>query len=186
MLNQAAIDALRHAPVPPQAHFIGGKWTPALDGGLLDVVSPIDGRVLTQIANGCAGDVDAAVSTARVAFEDGRWSRIAPAQRKKLLMRLGDLIEANALDLSVLGVRDNGTEISMAFKAEALSAAGTFRYYAEALDKVYGEIAPTADNVLGLVHKADLTCQTTRQCSRTPRRVWQASTKSTSSGSCMR
>ena len=50
-------------------------------------------------------------------------------------------------------MRDNGTEISMALKAEPGSAAGTFRYYAEAIDKVYGEIAPTAENVLGLIHR---------------------------------
>ena len=61
-----------------------------------------------------------------------------------VLHRLADLIEAQALELAVLGVRDNGTEINMAFKAEPGSAAGTFRYYAEAIDKVYGEIAPTA------------------------------------------
>ncbi len=59
-------------------------------------------------------------------------------------------------ELAVLGVRDNGTEIGMAYKAEPLSAAGTIRYYAEAIDKVYGEIAPTADNVLGLIHKEPL------------------------------
>ena len=70
-----------------------------------------------------------------------------------MLLRLAELIEQNALELAVLGVRDNGTEISMALKAEAGSAAATFRYYGEALDKLYGEIAPTADNVLGLVHR---------------------------------
>ena len=78
---------------------------------------------------------------------------MAPAGRKKVLHRLADLIEKHALELAVLGVRDNGTEIGMALKAEPGSAAGTFRYYAEALDKVYGEIAPTAGDVLGLVHK---------------------------------
>ncbi|SEP80608.1 gamma-glutamyl-gamma-aminobutyraldehyde dehydrogenase [Thalassovita taeanensis] len=78
---------------------------------------------------------------------------MAPAGRKKVLHKIADLIEAEALALTVLGVRDNGTEINMALKAEAGSAAGTFRYYAEALDKVYGEIAPTAPNVLGLIHR---------------------------------
>jgi len=76
-----------------------------------------------------------------------------PAQRKKILLKWADLIEAEALSLAVLGVRDNGTEISMAFKAECGSAAATLRYYAEAIDKIYGEIAPTAPNVLGLIHK---------------------------------
>jgi gamma-glutamyl-gamma-aminobutyraldehyde dehydrogenase len=94
-----------------------------------------------------------AVASARRAFDDGRWSRMAPAGRKKVLHKLADLIERDALELAVLGVRDNGTEIGMALKAEPGSAAGTFRYYAEAIDKVYGEIAPTAPDVLGLVHR---------------------------------
>jgi gamma-glutamyl-gamma-aminobutyraldehyde dehydrogenase len=63
-----------------------------------------------------------------------------------------DLIERDALALTVLGVRDNGTEISMAFKAEAMSAAATIRFYAETCDKIYGEIAPTDPSVLGLIH----------------------------------
>ncbi len=93
------------------------------------------------------------MAAARRAFDDGRWSRIALAQRKKVLHKIADIIEERALELTVLGVRDNGTEFNMAIKAEAGSAAGTFRYYAEAVDKIYGEVAPTADDVLGLVHK---------------------------------
>ena len=66
---------------------------------------------------------------------------------------IADRIEAQTLELAVLGVRDNGTELAMALKAEPGSAAATFRYYAEALDKVPGEVAPTASDVLGLVHR---------------------------------
>ena len=97
--------------------------------------------------------MDRAVAAARRAYEDGRWSRQAPAARKKVLHAVADRIEAEALDLAVLGVRDNGTELAMALKAEPGSAAATFRYYAEALDKVPGEVAPTATDVLGLVHR---------------------------------
>jgi len=63
------------------------------------------------------------------------------------------LIETHALEIAVLGVRDNGTEISMAYKAEPLSAVGTIRFYAEAIDKIYGEVAPTANDTLGLILK---------------------------------
>jgi gamma-glutamyl-gamma-aminobutyraldehyde dehydrogenase len=98
-------------------------------------------------------DVTRAVASARRAFDDGRWSRRSPADRKKVMHKLADLIDRHAVELAVLGVRDNGTEISMALKAEPGSAAGTFRYYAEAIDKIYGEIAPTSENVLGLVHR---------------------------------
>ena len=106
------------------------------------------------MATATAADVDRAVASARRAFEDGRWSGLAPAARKKVLHRIADRIEAEAVELTVLGVRDNGTEFNMALKAEAGSAAGTFRYYAEALDKVAGEVAPTAPDVLGLVQRA--------------------------------
>ena len=106
-----------------------------------------------MIEGASARDVDRAVAAARQAFEDGRWSGLAPAQRKKVLHRIADRIEAEALALAVLGIRDNGTEFAMAFKAEPGSAAGTFRYYAEALDKIPGEVAPTTPNVLGLVHR---------------------------------
>ncbi|MEI2297090.1 aldehyde dehydrogenase [Ensifer sp. MJa1] len=150
---QDKIDQLRHLPLAAQKLFIGGRWQENLSGQTLDVVSPIDGSHLTTIADAGAVDVDAAVRAARAAFEKGSWSKAAPAVRKKVLTRIAEIIEAQALELAVLGVRDNGTEISMALKAEPGSAAGTFRYYAEALDKVYGEIAPTADNILGLVHR---------------------------------
>jgi len=53
--------------------------------------------------------------------------------KKKVLHKLADLIEANAMELAVLGVRDNGTEFGMAYKGEPMSASGTFRFYAESV-----------------------------------------------------
>jgi gamma-glutamyl-gamma-aminobutyraldehyde dehydrogenase len=152
-MTQTKIDALRAQPVPAFAHLIDGQHVAASDGGTMDVLSPIDGQVLTTMAAGTTADMEAAIASARAAFEDGRWAGQPPAARKAVLMKWADLIETNALELAVLGVRDNGTEISMALKAEPGSAAATIRYYAEALDKVYGEIAPTATDVLGLIHK---------------------------------
>ncbi|SMC71754.1 aldehyde dehydrogenase [Rhizobium sp. RU36D] len=150
---QDKIDIERLKPIAARNLFIGGRWVAAEGGKVLPVISPLDGRELTTIADAGAEDVDRAVQAARAAFDRGQWSRAAPAERKKVLSRIADLIEKHALELAVLGVRDNGTEIQMALKAEPGSAAGTFRYYAEAIDKVYGEIAPTAENVLGLIHR---------------------------------
>lgn len=152
-MDQTTIDTLRHTAVPAQMHLIDGQAVAASDGAVMDVLSPIDGRVLTSVAKGTAQDMTAAIASARAAFEDRRWAGQTPAARKKVLMKWADLIDTHAAELAVLGVRDNGTEISMAIKAEPGSAAGTIRYYAEALDKVYGEIAPTAGDVLGLIHK---------------------------------
>ncbi|SMX44699.1 aldehyde dehydrogenase [Octadecabacter ascidiaceicola] len=152
-MDQTKIDALRAQPVPDFLHLIDGKHVPASDGGTMNILSPIDGQVLTTVAKGTAADMEAAIASARAAFEDRRWAGQSPAARKKVLLKWADLIEANALELAVLGVRDNGTEIGMALKAEPGSAASTIRYYAEALDKIYGEIAPTASDILGMVHK---------------------------------
>jgi len=152
-MDQTRIDTLRAHAVPPRLHLIDGRAVPASDGGMMDILSPIDGRVLTRSARGTAADMHTAIASARAAFEDGRWAGQPPAARKRVMLKWADLIEANALELAVLGVRDNGTEIGMAIKAEPGSAAGTIRYYAEALDKVYGEIAPTAHDVLGMIHK---------------------------------
>lgn len=148
MLDQLH-DALETPSRCPQQLFIDGREEAAADGRRMDVVSPLDGKVFTSLALAGAADVDRAVASARAAFERGSWSRAAPSERKKVMLRIAEAIERDALELAVLGVRDNGTEISMALKAEPLSAAATFRYYGEAIDKVYGEIAPTAEGVLG-------------------------------------
>ncbi|SDW98400.1 gamma-glutamyl-gamma-aminobutyraldehyde dehydrogenase [Ruegeria halocynthiae] len=153
-MDQSSIDALRVQEIAPRGHFINGTFHAGETGALHEVLSPIDGQPLAHIAEGSPADVSSAVHAARTAFDDGRWSRMPPAGRKKVLLKLADLIEAHALEIAVLGVRDNGTEINMAYKAEALSAAATFRYYAEAIDKIYGQIAPTSHDILGLVHHA--------------------------------
>lgn len=151
MIDQDLISRLRVTEVGPQKLLIDGIWHDAEDGACAEVISPIDGRQFTTIAKGTRGDAERAVKAARQAFNKGHWSRMAPQGRKKVLLRLADLIEKHAVELAVLGVRDNGTEIGMALKAEPMGAAATFRYYAEALDKIYGEVAPTGPGNLGLI-----------------------------------
>lgn len=152
-MNQDKIFELAANDVPQGKLFINGAWILSQSGRSYHVISPINGRHLTTIELAQPEDVDAAVAAARASFAKGSWSRMAPAGRKKILHKIADLIEQNAEELAVLGVRDNGTEIAMALKAEPGSAAATFRFYAEAVDKIYGEIAPTADQTLGLIHR---------------------------------
>ena len=153
MLDQATIDTLSKTPVAPVQNLIDGMSCPASDGAVMEVISPVDGSILTTMPRSTAADAERAIAAARRAFDDARWSGMAPAARKKIMFRWAELIEQNALELAVLGVRNNGTEIGMALKAEPLGAAQTIRYYAEALDKVYGEIAPTGSGTLGMIYK---------------------------------
>lgn len=153
MITQEQVDLIRNDPVAKGSLLIGGDWVSSRDGATLDVESPINGHALTTIADAGAADVDLAVTSARAAFDSGVWSRAAPLHRKKVLNRIADLIERDQVDLAVLGSRDNGTEIAFSYNAEPGSAAATFRYYAEAIDKMYGQIAPTSEDVLALVHR---------------------------------
>lgn len=152
-MDIAKINALRTKPVASVSHIIDGALCPASDGAVMEVVSPIDGQVLTTMPKGTRADAETAIAAARRAFDDGRWSDLPPLARKKILLKWADLIEVNAVELAVLGVRNNGTEIGMALKAEPMSAAATIRYYAEAIDKLYGEIAPTGPGNMGLIHR---------------------------------
>jgi 4-(gamma-glutamylamino)butanal dehydrogenase len=101
---------LRACMVPPQCHLIAGRAAESRDRARMDVVSQIDGR-FTTLADGGVHEIDAAVAAARAVYEKGDWSRRASAARRKTLLAIAALIEANALELAVLGVRYNGTEI---------------------------------------------------------------------------
>ncbi|MEY1556688.1 aldehyde dehydrogenase family protein [Yoonia sp. R2331] len=151
MLDLNEIKILRSVEVSDQSNLIDGRHQTTDDR--ITVTSPIDGAPITTIPATQVRDVDAAVIAARAAYADGRWRKMPLAQRKAVLLRWADLIDAEALPLAVLGVRDNGTELAMALKAEPASCAQTIRYYAEAIDKVGGEIAPSADDRLGLIHR---------------------------------
>ena len=152
-MDQKTIDTLRLKNISRQGNLISGKFSPSISGETIEVTSPIDGKALTTIPRSRKEDADLAIKSAKAAFDDGRWSLQTPLDRKKVLVKWANLVEKEALELAVLGVRDNGTEINMALKAESLSAANTLRYYGEAIDKVYGEVAPTADGILGLIKR---------------------------------
>lgn len=107
MLNTELIEKLKTAEIPPQAHMIGGRPVASLNGQVLEVLSPRDGCVLTTIAAGGSDEIDLAVAAARQSFEQGSWAAMPPAERKKVLVRLAELIETHAYELAVLGVRDN-------------------------------------------------------------------------------
>ncbi len=131
--------------------LIGGQRVAALSGETFDCISPIDGRVLTKVARGRSADIDAAVVSARQAFVDGRWSGKPPAVRKKVLQRFSELILGAKEELALLETLDMGKPIQYSLAVDVGAAARCIAWYAEAIDKVYDEIAPTASNALALI-----------------------------------
>jgi acyl-CoA reductase-like NAD-dependent aldehyde dehydrogenase len=131
--------------------FIGGRRVAARDGETFAKTSPIDGRVLGEIARGRAADIDAAVAAARAAFADARWAGKAPAARKKVLQRFAEKILAAKDELALLETLDMGKPVQYSLAVDVAATARTIAWYAEAVDKVYDEIAPTPASALALI-----------------------------------
>jgi acyl-CoA reductase-like NAD-dependent aldehyde dehydrogenase len=130
---------------------IDGQRRDSASGETFACISPIDGRVLGPVARGAAADIDAAVRSARAAFEDRRWSGKSPAARKKILQRFADKILAAKDELALLETLDMGKPIQYSLAVDVPSTARTIAWYAEAVDKIYDEIAPTPANALALI-----------------------------------
>lgn len=131
--------------------LINGERVAARDGQTFDCMSPVDGRLLTPVARCGQADVDAAVAAARAAFEDRRWAGKAPAARKRTLIKFAELIQANGDLLALTESLDMGKPVKYAKGVDVNSAANCIRWYGEAVDKVYDEIAPTPDTALALI-----------------------------------
>lgn len=130
---------------------INGQRVAAISGAVFDCISPVDGRKLAEVARCTGADVDAAVASARTAFDDRRWAGMAPGARKRVLIRFADLILKHGEELALLETLDMGKPIRYSRSVDVPAAANCIRWYGEAVDKVYDEIAPTADTSLALI-----------------------------------
>lgn len=115
------------------------------------LISPIDGAAFASIADHDAADLDAAVARARSAFEDGRWSRRTPSERKAVLLRWADLIEAEAEAIARMDTLAMGMPRMLSSGYCVRWMINALRFYGEAIDKIYDEVAPTGDPVLAFV-----------------------------------
>jgi 4-guanidinobutyraldehyde dehydrogenase/NAD-dependent aldehyde dehydrogenase len=131
--------------------FIQGEYRPSVSGETFSCISPIDGRVLAQVAACDAIDAERAVQSARAAFNSGVWSRLAPVKRKAVMIRFAELLEQHASELALLETLDMGKPISDALDVDVPGAARALRWSGEAIDKIYDEIAATSHDQLGLV-----------------------------------
>ena len=142
----------RARALSPNGHaFIDGRYVAAASGATFDCLSPIDGRSLAQVASTDAADVDLAVAAARRAFESGVWVRQSPRERKRVLLRFAELILEHGEELALLETLDMGKPIADSLAVDIPATARCIAWYAEAIDKIYDEIAPTSHQALALV-----------------------------------
>ncbi len=131
--------------------FIDGRYLDAASGATFDTMNPATGKLLARVAAGDQEDINRAVSSARAAFRKGAWANFAPAKRKKILLRFADAILKHTEELALLETLDMGKPISDSLKIDIPGAARCLQWYAEAIDKVYDQVAPTGARALALI-----------------------------------
>ncbi|MBS0348098.1 MAG: aldehyde dehydrogenase [Proteobacteria bacterium] len=151
LLSAAEYAALAGQLRLPSQAFIDGAFRPAISGKTFETLNPATGEVLTEIAACDERDVDLAVASAKAAFDDGRWQRRSPGERKATLLRFADLLEAHAHELAVMESLDSGKPIRECQNTDIPEAIHTIRWHAELIDKVYDSTAPVGANALALV-----------------------------------
>lgn len=156
-MEQQRIEAAGHLPIwICGGPFIDGRFRRAHSGKAIVTVNPATGQALASIASCDSSDVDRAVASARRAFEDGRWSRRSPKHRKLVLQRFADLLDEHREELALLETLETGKPISDTRSIDVPKAAYMIRWYAEAIDKQYGDVAPTGPGALALTTREPL------------------------------
>lgn len=135
--------------------YIGDAFVEAASGETFEAINPATGQRLARVASCDAADVETAVGHARAAFNRGDWSRLAPGARKQAMLRLAALMEMHINELALLDTLDMGKPIGSSL-GDMAGAIGCIRYNAETIDKLYGEVAPTGEESLGLVLREPL------------------------------
>src|ERR1700736_177756 len=136
--------------------FINGNYVDSASGATFDSINPGTGKLLARVASGDTEDVNRAVAAARTAFRKGVWANQAPKDRQKVLKRFAELIRANGEELALLETLDMGKPIGVSLNVDIPSAARCIEWYAEAIDKIYDEVAPTGPGALALITREPL------------------------------
>ena len=133
--------------------FIDGKFVDSASGKTFESINPRDGSVIAQVAEGDVEDVNRAVAVAKRTFEAGVWSEMAPLDRKNVMLKWAQLIRENAEELALLETMNCGKPISDSLNVDVASCANNIQWYAETIDKLYGEIAPIPRDSIALIER---------------------------------
>lgn len=135
--------------------FINGHFVDSVSGDTFEIINPATGHLLAHVARCTDKDVELAVNAARQAFESRVWCGLPPAERKAILLNYAKLIDEHKEEFALLESLDMGKPISDAMGYDAPATARCIQWNAEAIDKVYDEVAPVTEGALALVtHEA--------------------------------
>jgi phenylacetaldehyde dehydrogenase len=126
----AKVDVPQFAGVklPRTQLYIDGEWREAIDGGTLEVIDPATENIICTVSAAGPRDIDAAVASARRAFNDPTWRDMPPLGRAALINRLADLLERDAEEIARLESLDQGKPVKWARGFDVPAAIGALRH----------------------------------------------------------
>ena len=134
----------------PQSPFIDGKYRVG-SGEPITTYNPSTGKEITNITTASDGDIDLAVAKAREAFDQGRWCRLHPSERKDILIKLCKLLTRNQKELAVMESLESGKPIRDCVQIDLPETIHTIKWHAELIDKIYDQTTPSGDNALSII-----------------------------------
>ena len=146
LLTHEEYQALAKSLEFPTNAFIDGSYRPAISGDTFTTVNPVNGNSIAKVAACDQQDIDFAVTKARDAFEDGRWSRMHPSERKEILIKFSKLIKRNRRELAVLECLDSGKTIYDCEEIDIPETINCIKWHAETIDKIYDQVSPVSDS----------------------------------------
>jgi len=151
LLSKAEYAAIAAELRFPTQAFIDGSFRDAVSGRTFASSNPATGERLADIAACDAEDVNLAVASARLAFEDGRWSKRSPGERKAVMQRFAQLLEDHAHELAVMESLDSGKPVRECQNIDVPETIHTLRWHAELIDKIYDSTAPVGSGAVTMV-----------------------------------
>ncbi len=148
--RDASLAAIASLPLRTRL-FIDGAFRDAKGGRRFTSENPATGQPIAEVAEGGPEDVDLAVAAARRAADDGRWSRLNPGDRKTLLIAWAERIDAHREELALIETIDSGKPIADTAGFDIAETARCIRWHAEAIDKLYGQVAPAPEGVVATI-----------------------------------
>src|SRR6266516_455233 len=141
-----AAEAIRW--LPPERHFINGKYVEGTGSHSIEVRNPATGDLLVAVPDATAEDVNRAVAAARASFEAESWRGKDPSQKERIMLRVADLMESHKEELAAIESLENGKTFREALRADINPGIDSFRYYAGSIRRIYGETIPVDGSFL--------------------------------------
>ena len=135
----------------PTKCFIDGKYQDSNSSPKYSVFNPYNGKLICEVTCASKKEVNIAVKNARDSFNKGVWRDLPPIKRKNILLKFADLLEKNFKELAFLKTLEMGKPIRYSATIDVKLCVSPLRYAAEAIDKIFGKVAPTPNHAIATI-----------------------------------